>query len=113
MSRSCLLGFGIAALVLMFDVGSMASFVSLQNFWLGQVRQQRLYLRAHPQGSTIVLAHTIEERRDRQVTRRDASNWCAAVGLTYFETHPKDTSSWKRMLVHLARECLLPAHVVR
>ena len=96
------------ALVLMFDVASSASYASLQGFWLTHARAQRLNRRAHPPGSTIVLAHSSDERRERQVTRRDASSWCAAVGLTYFETHPKDTSSWRRMLTHLARECLLP-----
>lgn len=89
----------------MFDVSSLQSFVNLQGFWLTQAQQQRLYLRQYPPSTTIVLAHMIDERRDRQVSRRDASSWCAAMGLTYFETHPKDLSATRKMLLHLARAC--------
>ena len=89
----------------MFDVSSLQSFVNLQGFWLTQAQQQRLYLRQYPPSTTVVLAHMIDERRDRQVSRRDASSWCAAMGITYFESHPKDPSAIRKMLLHLARAC--------
>ncbi len=96
----------VHAHVFMFDVGSATSFSRMKDF----VRIAREHL--HAAGSTrkgaaavvpVVLAHVIDERRERQVTRRDASSWCALEGLTYFETHPKDDVGWRRMMAHLAR----------
>lgn len=95
-----------AALVLMFDVGSAASFMRLQSYWLTQTQRQRKYVSRQTPGSIVVLAHVLDERKEREVTRRDASNWCLQNQLPYFETHYHDNSAWKRMLVHLARVCL-------
>jgi len=95
-----------AALVLVFDVGSAASFMRVQSYWLGQARQNRMQLTREAAGSVVVLAHVLDERRERQVTRRDASNWCLQNQLPYFETHAKDNTAWKRMLTHLTRACL-------
>ena len=120
-----------AAVVLVFDTGSAESFAKLQRYWLAQVQRQRLYLIRQPPGSTVVLAHVVDEvwplppmhtsrvahpsplaalsraqRREREVTRRDASSWCAANALPYFETHAKDSSGWRHMLAHLAHACL-------
>lgn len=97
------------AVVLLFDVGSAASFERMQTAWYAAVQQHRLELGSYPAGSTVVLAHVIDERRERQVTRREASAWCQSVGCTYFETHAKDSTSWRRMLSHLARACLADA----
>ena len=95
-----------AALVLMFDVGSAASFMRLQSYWLTQTLRQRKYVSKQEPGSVVVLAHVLNEHTDREVTRRDASDWCLQNQLPYFETHYHDNSAWKRMLVHLARVCL-------
>ena len=95
-----------AALVLVFDVGSAASFQRMQTHWLAQVKAQRVQLTRQTAGSVVVLAQVLDERLERQVTRRDASSWCLHHQLPYFETHPKDNAAWKRMLLHLARVCL-------
>lgn len=95
-----------AALVLMFDVGSAASFERLRTYWLEQVQQQRTQLTRPMAGSVVVLAHVLDERKEREVTRRDASSWCLQNQLPYFETHYHDTAAWRRMLVHLARVSL-------
>ena len=95
-----------AALILVFDVGSMASFLRVQSYWLAQVRAQRTQLTRSAAGTVVVLAHVVDELNERQVARRDASNWCLQNQLPYFETGPKDNAAWKRMLTHLARVCL-------
>ena len=56
-----------AALALVFDVGSKASFAKLQNFWLDQVQSQRLGPSPQTVEATVVLAHVTDERRERQV----------------------------------------------
>ncbi len=58
---------------------------------------------AHP---SPLAALSRAQRREREVTRRDASSWCAANALPYFETHAKDSSGWRHMLAHLAHACL-------
>lgn len=50
-----------AAVVLVFDTGSAESFAKLQRYWLAQVQRQRLYLIRQPPGSTVVLAHVVDE----------------------------------------------------
>jgi hypothetical protein len=53
-------------------------------------------------GSNVVLAHILDEGRERQVKRREAALWCSTVGLAYFETHANDKYEWKKMFSHLA-----------
>lgn len=94
------------AVVLMFDVGNAASFARVQTQWHPDVQQHRLSQGKHRVGTCVVLAHVVDERRERQVTRREASSWCGSVGLPYYETHPADSSGWVRMLAHLASVAL-------
>lgn len=94
------------ALVLVFDVGSAASYAEMQRTWLERARKYRLHASRQAPASTVVLAHVLDERAEREVTRRDAASWCAGHSLPYFETHAKDTganSGWRKMLVHLGR----------
>jgi len=95
-----------AGLVLVFDAGSLASFTRMQSHWLAQVKAQRVQWTRQTAGSVVVLAQVLDERIERQVTRRDASSWCLHHQLPYFETHEKDNAGWRRMLTHLARVCL-------
>ena len=88
--------------VLVFDVSHAATFARLKEVWWEAVQKQRFAPSArHPPGSCVVLAHVIDERRERQVTRREAAAWSASVGLPFFETHPAEHSP-QRVLVHLA-----------
>ena len=99
------------AVVLMFDVGSASSFARMKMLWHTSLKQHRDLVPGarYAPGSTVVLAHIIDERRERQVTRREASAWCASagVGLPYFETHPLETSP--KVLAHLAAAVVLRA----
>ena len=98
----------VQACILVFDVGSSLSFARMKAFWYSATRLHRFHTPGARQkpGSTVVLAHIIDERRERQVTRREAAAWCQQQKLPYFETHYHDTAAWRRMLVHLARVCL-------
>ena len=49
--------------MLVFDTGSAESFSKLQRYWLAQVQRQRLYLIRQTPGSTVVLAHIVDEVR--------------------------------------------------
>ena len=99
-----------AAVVLVFDVGSAASFMRLQSYWLAAVKAQRVPSTRQTAGSVVVLAQVLDESLERQVTRRDATSWCLEHQLPYFETHAKDNARWKRMLTHIARVCLGHTH---
>jgi hypothetical protein len=103
----------VHAVVLMFDVGSLASFEALKTRWYQHVQQQRMHVRGHHEGSCVVLAHVIDERRERQVKRREASAWCTSVGLPFFETHQSDSFGWQQMMAHLAGACLRESRGVR
>ena len=92
--------------VLMFDVSSALSYARMQRAY-ETVCEQRVNDARAQDGSIVVLAHIIDERRERQVTRRDASSWCTLQGLPYFETHAKDAHSWRRMLMALANACIV------
>lgn len=94
------------AVVLVFDVGSAQSFSHLKDQWYTMVREHRLdFLDSrNAQSLCVVLAHVIDERRERQVTRRDAARWCSTVGLPYFETNP--TEQMPKVLTHLASATL-------
>ena len=72
--------------------------------WYAAVLQHR-QMDKHAAGTCVVLAHVIDERRERQVTRREASAWCELNGLPFFETHPADIRGWRRLLVHLTDKC--------
>jgi len=73
--------------------------------WYAAVQQHRPAAGRNSAGAIVVLAHVIDERRERQVTRREASTWCESVSLPYYETHPADVRGWKRMLQHIAEKC--------
>ena len=97
----------VQAVVLVFDVGSSASFARMKAMWFSAVRLYRLVAGAsHAPETTVVLAHIIDERRERQVTRREAAAWAQQQGLPYFETHPNERPV-PRVLAHLADVVLL------
>jgi len=93
---------GVQSVVLMFDVGQASTFAKLKSHWHAAVTQHRLDApgNRHPRETTVVLAHVVDERRTREVTRRVASAWCASVGLPFFETSPTETMP--KVLAHLA-----------
>ena len=93
---------GVQCVVLMFDVGQASSYEALKSKWYADVKLHRLDAPGarHASGSTVVLAHVVDERRTREVTRREAGSWCASVGLPYFETHPAE--HMPKVLAHLA-----------
>ena len=98
-------------LALVFSVASSASFARLQSTWFAQARAQRLNVGRPRAGTAIIVAHVIDERASRQVSRRDAASWCADAGLPYFElSQTSDTAyareGWERMLQHVARVAL-------
>lgn len=94
---------GVQCVVLMFDVGQASSFAKLKSDWHAAVTLHRLNARGnrHPKDTTVVLAHVVDERRNREVTRREAAAWCSSVGLPFFETHPAELQP--KVLGHLAR----------
>ena len=93
--------------MLVFDVGSSMSFDKMKSQWYSSVRLHRFASGARQApGSTVVLAHIIDERRERQVTRREAAAWCQQQNLPYFETHPAE-KPYPRVLHHLASTLLL------
>jgi len=96
----------VQAVVLVFDVGSAASFQALKDTWYVAVQRHRISAGKASARSCVVLAHVIDERRERQVTRREAAQWCAGMDLAYFETHANDGGlggpGWRRLLSHLA-----------
>lgn len=98
------------ACILCFDVGSSASFAKMKAHWYSALRLHRFGAgsRHHPL-STVVLAHIIDERRERQVTRREAAAWCSQLKppLPYYETHPAERP-YPRVLAHLANTMLVP-----
>ena len=97
---------GVQFVVLVFDVSNANSFVNLKMLWYTAVQTHRLNLanaRIKP-GSCVVLAHIIDERRERAVTRRDAARWCASKQLPYFETHPAEAVP--KVLSHIAQTCI-------
>ena len=96
----------VDAVVMVFDVSNPASFDALKYSWLDDVMQHRLGNSQRLDGTCIVLANVIDERRERQVRRVDASSWCLENDLPYFETHPLDQTAWKRMLAHLFKKCI-------
>ena len=78
--------------------------------WYSAVRLHRFAAGArHSQGATVVLAHIIDERRERQVTRREAAAWAQQVGVPYFEMVSGSSSErpCPRVLTHLASAVLL------
>lgn len=91
------------AIVLVFDVGNATSFEHLKSTWWVALQTHRLATKGRQDslGTCAVLAHVIDERRERQVTRREASAWCVSVGLPYFETHPAERMKTK-VLAHLS-----------
>ena len=92
----------VQACILVFDVGSSLSFARMKAFWYSATRLHRFHTPGARQkpGSTVVLAHIIDERRERQVTRREAAAWCQQQKLPYFETHPAERPC-PRVLTHL------------
>ena len=102
---------GVQCVVLMFDVGQASSFAKLKSDWFAAVTLHRLDARGnrHPRETTVVLAHVVDERRNREVTRREAAAWCSSVGLPFFETHPAELQP--KVLGHLARVVAQPPQV--
>lgn len=88
--------------VLVFDVSRASTFTRMKTIWYDHLQQHRLQLpnanRYAPE-SCVVLANIIDERRERQVTRREAAAWAASVGLPFFETHPAEHTP--KLLLHL------------
>ena len=93
----------VNSVVLVFDVGSSQSFAKMKTLWYSAVRLHRDAAGGARTAadSTIVLAHVIDERRERQVTRREAAAWCQQMKLPFFETHPAE-KPLPRVLTHLA-----------
>ena len=82
------------ALVLVFDVGSAASRRDAAT-WLERARKYRLHASRQAPASTVVLAHVLDERAERE-----ARTWRRPL-LPYLETHAKDTganSGWRKTL---------------
>ena len=65
----------VNSVVLVFDVGSSQSFAKMKTLWYSAVRLHRDAAGGARTAadSTISLAHVIDERRERQVTRREAA----------------------------------------
>lgn len=99
------------ACILCFEVGSSLSFAKMKSLWYSNVRLHRFAGGArHDPRTTIVLAHIIDERRERQVTRREAAAWCQQQKppLAYFETHTTvNEKPYPRVLAHLADTLLI------
>ena len=88
--------------VLVFDVGRASTFAHVKELWHEYVEKHRLALPSaakHAPESVVVLANIIDERRERQVTRREAAAWAASVGIQFFETHPAEHTP--KLMVHL------------
>ena len=80
----------------------------MQRHWLELAKRFRLHASRQAPASTVVLAHVLDERAEREVRRIDASTWCASQKLPYFETHAKDVGAhagWRKMLLHIGRTC--------
>jgi hypothetical protein len=77
-------------------------YARMKSEWFSALRLHRAVPGGRqPPATTVVLAHIIDERRERQVTRREAAAWCQQQKLPYFEMHQAERPVPK-VLAHLA-----------